>query len=362
MQDQTIQNISSFPRFITILSIPVILFITLLAGFLNLISLKTEFHSIIILACILLIFIMFVKHNAWYSFSKFNNSINDTILNIEDYIGQNEVEIANKTKAYGSIEPFFDKQLRSIRNDNFANIASSIFPTLGILGTFIAIAISMPDFSVESQAALDKEITILLSGVGTAFYASIYGIFLSLWWVFFEKRGLTKIQNKMDEIRTSFNQRFWTKEEIEILSLVQNTQHNDQLIEKIENTVNPQFIQTLNDVAHSKIDLIQKLNTDHLDFETKLISRYKYITQAFDSNAVKQDQLFKSYEKLNELMLSMNTSATNSLDEHNKSAKALKSEMYNVLSSFELVSGDLRSLGQNLIKENSRESFKDEQR
>ncbi len=59
-------------------------------------------------------------------------------------------------------------------------MASSLFPLLGILGTFTAIAVSMPDFSISDTDTLDKQISILLSGIGTAFYASIFGIFLSL--------------------------------------------------------------------------------------------------------------------------------------------------------------------------------------
>ncbi len=60
------------------------------------------------------------------------------------------------------------------------SVATSLFPMLGILGTFTAIAISMPDFSIDDMGSLDKQISILLSGIGTAFYASIFGIFLSI--------------------------------------------------------------------------------------------------------------------------------------------------------------------------------------
>jgi len=56
-----------------------------------------------------------------------------------------------------------------IRKDNFVPVASSVFPMLGILGTFVAMAISMPNFSASSTDALDSEITVLLSGVGSAF-------------------------------------------------------------------------------------------------------------------------------------------------------------------------------------------------
>ncbi len=127
----------------------------------------------------------FVSHNAWYSFATFRNSINNVTEEIDKYLLTNELVIASKKKSFGNIEHFFDNHVKNIRNDNFANIAASIFPTLGILGTFTAIAISMPNFTVESKEALENEITILLSGVGTAFYASIYGIFLSIWWTFF---------------------------------------------------------------------------------------------------------------------------------------------------------------------------------
>jgi len=350
------QNVSSFPRFFIILSIPLLMFCTLFLAYTKYISLKTEFHTIIIIGFILLIFLLFIKHNAWYSYSKYNNSITETSDEIDEYIKENELEIAGKKKAYGDINPFFDNQLRKIRNDHFSNTAASIFPTLGILGTFTAIAISMPDFSVESQAALDQEITTLLSGVGTAFYASIYGIFLSLWWVFFEKRGLTKIQNSMEEIKKTYHGKMWNKEEIEILTLVQNKTENNKILTKLEETVNPQFIQTLNNVVQAKIELFQKLNTEHLEFESQLTARHAKLIESFDINAKKQSHLLENYEKLHEQILQMNLGTTNSLSEYNAFAKALKSEIYSVLSSFELISGDIKSLGQDMIRKKYEDS------
>ncbi|NQY94423.1 MAG: MotA/TolQ/ExbB proton channel family protein [Campylobacteraceae bacterium] len=350
------QKVSSFPRFLIILSIPLLMFCTLFLAYIKYISLKTEFHTIIIIGFILLIFLMFIKHNAWYSYTKYNNSIHETTDKIDEYLKNNQLEISGRKKAYGNINHFFDNQLRKIRNDHFANTAASIFPTLGILGTFTAIAISMPDFSVESQSALDQEITKLLSGVGTAFYASIYGIFLSLWWVFFEKRGLTKIQNSIDETKEDYKEKIWNKEEIEILTLMQNKSHNENLLTKLEDTVNPQFIQTLNNIVQSKIELFQKLNTEHLDFESKLTDTHKKLLESFDLNAKKQVHLLKNYEKLHEQMLQMNSGAANSLSEYNTFAKALKSEIYSVLASFELISSDIKSLGQDMIRKKYEDS------
>ncbi len=81
--------------------------------------------------------------------------------------------INNETKSILNIHEFLNNYYKDVRNDNFVSVASSIFPMLGILGTFVAIAISMPDFSVKDTEALDNEISLLLSGVGSAFFASM---------------------------------------------------------------------------------------------------------------------------------------------------------------------------------------------
>lgn len=361
MTELSKQKVPSFPRFLIILLLPLFLYSALLAGYFGKLSIKSEFHSLIIVGFILLIFTFFIKHNAWYSYSKFINSFDETIQEVEEYLNHNELEIDNKKKSIGNIEPFFEKHIKNVRNDNFASIAASIFPTLGILGTFIAIAISMPDFTVESQEALDKEITILLSGVGTAFYASIYGIFLSLWWIFFEKRGISKIEKNIDEAREQFKKRIWTKEEIEILSIIQNTLQNKNLLNKLENAFNPEFVKSLDKVALSKISLIQKLNEEHKNLEETLFERYKNIIMLFDKSAAKQDQLMADFERMHDIMSKINSQSSNSILDLANFSKALKSEIYGVLSSFELVSSDLRSLGQDLIKSSIDESKKDGQ-
>ncbi|WP_199774320.1 MotA/TolQ/ExbB proton channel family protein, partial [Campylobacter jejuni] len=76
-------------------------------------------------------------------------------------------------------------------------------------GTFISIALSMPNFSSSDTAALEQEIALLLSGVGTAFYVSIYGIFLALWWMFFEKFGKSKIERLLNRQKNSTSGFFW---------------------------------------------------------------------------------------------------------------------------------------------------------
>ncbi len=344
------KKISHSPRFLMILSLPLALFLLLLLGFTNIIPLKVEIHSIIIIFLILLIFMFFIPHNAWYSFSNFRNSLSDVVKEVDNYLLENELLISGKKKSYGNIDSFFEKHINNIRNDNFSSIASSIFPTLGILGTFTAIAISMPNFTVESKAALENEITILLSGVGTAFYASIYGIFLSIWWIFFEKRGMTKIENDLNEIKNQYKQYLWNKEEVELYKIIDNQERNEKFLEKIENVITPEYIYKLDSIAKAKLELIEKIDEEFKNSEQRLSKNYLTLAKLFEATSMKQNSILDDFVSLHASILKTNEALDKSINEQDNNSKAIRNETYSVLSSLELVSSDLKSLGKNLIE------------
>lgn len=362
MYEVSDEKISHFPRFFMILSVPAILYVLLLGfAFLDIIAINIELHSIVIILLILLIFMLFIMHNAWYAFSAFRNNLKGILEKVENYLTANQLTINGTTKSFGNIDEFFDEYTRSIRNDNFASVAASMFPTLGILGTFVAIAISMPDFSVESQDALESEITILLSGIGTAFYASIYGIFLSLWWTFFEKRGLTKIQNEIDEIKSFYKNQMWNDEEIKILSIIQSKRQNENMMDKLEKIITPEFVFTLDKIAEQKIETVSKMTEEYEVAQNRLKYNYENLTQLFMHTSEKQKDLLRDFENLHSVILKTNSGINDSIVEQNKHSKALKAEIYSVLSSFELVSNDLKTLGQDLIKKDIQVSKENEQ-
>lgn len=343
------KKLSQVPRFLMVLSVPLILFIFLLLGYTNTIPLKVEMHSIIIIFLILVIFMSFISHNAWYSYASFKNSTHTLVEEIETHLINNNLILAGKQKALGNVKPFLENHVRNIRNDNFANVAASIFPTLGILGTFTAIAISMPNFTVESKEALESEITILLSGVGTAFYASIYGIFLSIWWVFFEKRGLTKIQIDLDEMKTYYKELVWDKDEIELYRILENQEQNKRFLEKIENVVTPEYLFNLDSIAKAKLEHLEKLDAEYKVNEERLSKNYNDLMKVFEETSIRQENMLGKFEEMQVSVEKVSESYSNNIEEQQKSSKAVKSEIYSVLSSFELVSSDLKALGKDLI-------------
>ncbi len=237
---------SCFPNFLVILSLPLIIFIIALISYLGYIPLKVEIHTLVILGFIFFIFLFFIRHNANYSACKLRGSLYDLEEKLKLFLRSNEFEIGGKIKSLANIDDFFEDEIKNLRNDNVSAVASTIFPMLGILGTFIAIAMSMPNFSVSSTEALDKEISLLLSGVGTAFYASIYGIFLSLWWIFFEKRGISKINYILEYLKRMYGQKIWSKEEIERYKLISAKSSNEMVVETLKEALNVDMIKNLN--------------------------------------------------------------------------------------------------------------------
>ena len=299
-------------NFIVIFSIPFLLFLALVISYFGYLSLKVELHTLLILGFIFFIFIFFIKHNANYTACKFRNSFYELEDRLKVFLRNSELEIEGKVKSLSNIDDFLEDEISQLRNDNFSTIAATIFPMLGILGTFIAIAMSMPNFSVQSTEALDHEISLLLSGVGTAFYASIYGIFLSLWWIFFEKRGISKINALVQHIKRVYQKNIWTKDELERYRLLLEQESNTKIVDTLKDVFNIDMIKNLNQRYIEDFEII--VNKTAKTFE-KISSDMQNATADFE-NSLKQiyhsENALKATIKIDETLKDF-TNATNNL-------------------------------------------------
>jgi DNA-binding transcriptional MerR regulator len=249
-------------NFIVISTLPILFFVAITLGYLKVIPLNVPIHSLGIIGFILFIFLLFIRHNANYSICKMRSSVHKLQKQIEIELDGSILSIENEKKSVLDIEHFLNTYYSDVRNDNYVSVASSVFPMLGILGTFVAIALSMPNFSVTDTEALDKEISLLLSGVGSAFFASIYGIFLSLMWTYFEKRGLSKIEHHFNSIKADFSKHIWSKEELLIYKYTQYDIKENRFIGALKETFNLDFIKSLNQQHMAGFEFIMK-ETNH---------------------------------------------------------------------------------------------------
>lgn len=248
-----------FIKVFNLLLIPSLIYSIVIFGYIGAIPFSVELHSVILIGSIFLIYLNLFKHNAYYASCKFRSRAKLLKVKLADYINRNSLTIEATSKGKASIDDFLHEFTLPLRNANFASVAFGIFPTLGILGTFISIALSMPDFSSSSTAGLEKEISTLLGGVGTAFYVSIYGIFLSIWWIFFEKIGVSRFEKDIMVIKENTKDFFWNKIDIEKIHF-QKSLANYEILNKVFLTMNSDnLIDKVNESINTKMQLLEKV-------------------------------------------------------------------------------------------------------
>ena len=338
-------NCKPISRIFTLLTIPTLLFILVILCYFGILPLKVEIHSVILIGAIYFIYLFFIRHNAYFVACKFRTLYADLQIALLDYINSNLLTIAQTSKANGSVDDFLQDYTSNLRNSNFSSIASGIFPTLGILGTFISIALSMPDFTSNNIAALDSEITKLLSGVGTAFYVSIYGIFLSIWWIFFEKFGLSRFHHDSYIIKESTKNFFWTKIDIESIHIKSNIDNFSSMSKIFAELTSSQAMYDINrsieQRAKSLDELLQKeymlslrIDENIANFE-KLASAVEKLSLQSNSQTI----IFKDVsENLNKNIIELNSHM------NNLSSENLKAIYTNIVKSIETMKSDMEKI------------------
>ena len=314
-------------NYFMLILLPTLFFTGILLGYLNIISLKVNLHSLLIIAGIYIIYLLFVQHNANFVVCKMRKEYVNLQKKLQDAIKENSLTIFDQSKSTIDIENFIADYYKTFRNDNYASIAPSFFPMLGILGTFTAIAISMPDFSISDTEALDRDISLLLSGIGTAFYASIYGIFLSIIWNFFEKRGLSKVDHDAHQLSEVYKSYIWNESELKRHEHMQHEMRDKKMMQTLKETFNLDFIKTLNEKHLENFHTIMSETnksfagiTDHMQMvstdlrETLEKMQHSQASLSASANIEKNIREFtKTTEELHQTLNKFDTSLENSL-------------------------------------------------
>ena len=339
-------------RIFTLLTIPTALFAIIILCYLGKLPLKVEIHSVILIGFIYFIYLFFIIHNAYYVSCKFKTQYTAMFFSLKEYVDNNLLTIDNSTKANGSFDDFLKDYTSNLRNTNFSSIASGIFPTLGILGTFISIALSMPDFSSGTTDALEKEISLLLGGVGTAFYVSIYGIFLSIWWTFFEKIGMSRFEHDSFLIKEETKSFFWTRIDIESIHIKSNLDNFSKMSEVFEKLTSSDLMDNitvliekrvalLDDILKKEVLLSAKID-DNIDNNEKLSIMLKDMTLNMSTTIRSFEQQKDSYTLSAQLLNNSIEKLNGHMD--NLSSDNLKAIYSNIIKSIETMKSDMEKI------------------
>ncbi len=269
-----------FLVYLKIVFLPIVVYVPFVLGYFKVINFAVGLHTIVMMGVILLVALLFARHNAEYGCCVFEQQSGEFKRELKDYIMRTLLTIGKDTKSNASFDDFVENYSVGVRNENFAGVGAGVFPMLGILGTFISIAITMPNFSSSDTAALETEISTLLSGVGTAFYVSIYGIFLALWWIFFERFGISRFKKIVGRQKISTKQFFWAPAEINRRYMQESLGSFQKIGKVFEYVSNESFFDELDHMVERKYKNFEKL----LDTEKNAIKLSgEHIKQTMDT-------------------------------------------------------------------------------
>ena len=339
-------------RIFILLTIPSALFVVIILCYLGKLPLTVEIHSVILIGFIYFIYLFFVKHNAYYVSCKFKTQYTAMFFSLKEYVDNNLLTIDNSTKANGSFDDFLKDYTSNLRNTNFSSIASGIFPTLGILGTFISIALSMPDFSTGTTTALEQEISSLLGGVGTAFYVSIYGIFLSIWWTFFEKIGMSRFEHDAFLIKESTKSFFWTRIDIESIHIKSNLDNFSKMSEVFEKLTSSNMMDNINLLIEKRVEILDEILKKELILSTKIsenIDNNEKLSTMLKDMTLNMSTTIKSFEQSKDsytLSAQLLNNSIGKLNGHldNLSSDNLKAIYSNIVKSIETMKSDMEKI------------------
>lgn len=269
--------------YLKIIALPTIFYAIFLLGYFKIINFEVGLHTVIMMGVIYFISLIFARHSAELGCSIFEHQLDDFKKDLRKYIIKNLLTIGGEKRSNASFDEFVENHSRHVRNEHFASVGAIVFPMLGILGTFISIAISMPKFGTDNFSNLEIEISGLLGGVGTAFYISIYGIFLALWWLFFEKYGMSRFEKIINRLRNDTSAFFWTKEGIEQRYLGENLKHFEKIGIVFDYVSNQEFFNVLNESVEKKFETFKnillteekavKLSSEHIKHTADMLLR-----------------------------------------------------------------------------------------
>lgn len=318
-----IKQRSGFLVYVKIIFLPFVFCFIAICAYLDYIDLNIGIIELSLIICIFVIVLFFARYSSEYTSSIFEQQKYEFKQALKKYIMKNFLSIGKETKSNASFDDFANSYIRGIKNEHFSSMASNVFALLGILGTFISIAFYIPNFTNLNMNSLEADISKLSIGLASSFYICIYGIFLSLWWMFFEKFGNLKIQLILDRQKNATRAFFWSKEELRQRYLEKSLQHFDKIGIVFEQVSNEDFFKELDHSIERKFGLFQ----DMLNVEEKAI---RLSSENIKQSMTELNRAHRNQRDLSKIYLEM-TNSISILNQNFKDISSKMSEQYNKL-------------------------------
>ncbi|MGE0929494.1 MotA/TolQ/ExbB proton channel family protein [Peijinzhouia sedimentorum] len=134
-----------------------------------------------------------------------DNEIYSAWLNYKSTFGFGGLQKTKEDAQY-----YFNESSLILKNSNLRYFFSlpNIFVGLGILGTFVGLVYGISSFEYGDSQEIKDGINVLLSGMATAFYTSVTGMFFSILFNIIEKKIFYKSYRKINQLVQNLNDEY----------------------------------------------------------------------------------------------------------------------------------------------------------
>jgi hypothetical protein len=229
---------------------------------------------------------------------------------------------SEKTDDFAS-EYFNEKNLISKKvNLKLLTSLSSILVGLGILGTFVGLTFGISSFKTTSTEEIKGSIELLLSGMGTAFISSIYGMLLSLVYTVFERVQSNRLQSIIHQYCYKLDKQYKiTKDDERNIFQIQQQKALTDLFyfrDDNENQVNPANI--FRDIYQESTKQSRALQSFSTDLATKIEAGFESLLSNNENGVIPELQSLKVEienlgKKLNDPTTEMTKNVVKDLEE-----------------------------------------------
>jgi hypothetical protein len=149
------------------------------------------------------------------------------------------IDYKEQKKSFKSFQDKVNKGalLNLFFNDKLLNSVSNMLVGFGILGTFLGLSKGVSGFVMDSTETIKASIGSLLGGMGTAFISSIWGMALSLIFIFIYQLVRHRVAKRTDKFYAAMDREFL------ITELEYEEYQKRQLKESLRGVVKEYFVQ-----------------------------------------------------------------------------------------------------------------------
>ena len=148
--------------------------------------------------------------NVWSNYQDRRDVFADGELNLAFYKFRNRMKSYRTKRGYSNtcdIDEFINEDLiDKIGMSYFNSGIAGTMTGLGILGTFLGLAMGLGSFNGDDIYTISDNVGPLLSGMKVAFHTSVYGIFFSIIFNFIYRGIMSDAYEKLEEFQNAFRQ------------------------------------------------------------------------------------------------------------------------------------------------------------